>query len=143
MLPLHSWLSPFHPPQVLLPEDLLELVSLPHDDSEVHGSGERCVEHIFGVDFVVESVHGDDYGGALEAFETGDRAVEDVVGGPQVLPVSVAVGVASLGVDGVATLGGQERNVLGEPALLLGEELDDVVGGFDDVLFVGEDEAHG
>lgn len=61
----------------------------------------------------MKAIDGDDDGRALEAFEAGDGAVEDVVGGPQVLPVGVAVGVASLCVDGVPTFGCQESNVFG------------------------------
>ena len=100
MWPVRSSLPPLHPPEVFLPEDLLELVSLPHDDCEVQGSGQGRVKDVLGVDFFVEAVDGDDHGWALEPFEAGHGAVEDVVGGPQVLPVGIAVGVASLGVDG-------------------------------------------
>ena len=136
-----SWLPPFHPSQVLLTEHLLELTAPPHDDSKIHGPTERRIEDILGVDFLVESIDGDHDGWALEAFEAGDGAVEDVVGGPQVLPVGVAVGVAAFGVDGVAAFGGQQGHVFGEPAFAVGELFDGVVSGWDHVFFVGEDEA--
>ena len=51
------------------------------------------------------SVDRDHHGWALEAFESGDRAVEVFFGRPRLLPVGAAVGVASLGVDRLATLG--------------------------------------
>ena len=91
------------------PRSLLKDAALPHDDGEVQGSGQGRIEDVFGVDFLVESVDSDHHGWALEALESGDGAIEDVVGGPQVLPVGVAVGVAvgaSVGVVVGAVLGG-------------------------------------
>ena len=51
----------------------------------------------------MEAVDGDDRRWPFEAFESGNGAVEDVVGGPEVLPVGVSVGIAAFSVDGVAT----------------------------------------
>ena len=107
-----------HPWQVFLAEHMVKLVWLPHDDNEILGPVERPEEDVLGVDFPVEYLHGDHYGRVLEAPEAGDGAVEDVVGGPQVLPVGVAVGVPLLRVDGVAALGGEQGYVFGKPAFL-------------------------
>ena len=62
---------------------------------------------MLSIDVVWESVHGDHDCWSFQSFESSYRAVEDVVGVPEVLPVGVFALGELFGVDGVTALGGE------------------------------------
>lgn len=90
----------------------MQLLRVTYDNKFVASPTHRDIENLARVYAVPEPIDRNDNSGAFEASKSCDGGVEDVVTGPQVLPVGAVAIALLLELDGVAVAGGQQGDGL-------------------------------